>query len=353
MRTADRIEPISDRSELAQSRSDKASTSEFWMRSISFAGLHRILHVLAERSEGLTPAELNSIIVERRIYETQRKLRPAPATLYHCRNTLLKLSAVLRNERRLVVNSANPHVQTLLLQSPSEDCKLDGPARESFSELVLINQACRRCFFDLFMPDANTYTAQEFREAAVSVVWKSDPNGDKTTRTVIFEATHSGRIMNVHSASEINAVLYGLRYWALDELQLADEFFCGKRGSVMYPIVLQKRDVAVEEIIEEILLLCGSDGDEWTTLSVQGLIESCGEKRRRPVAHVFDAIRRLARLHSGEVVLIPTSRSFASISAGFNQQRQDLELRSRLRDSQGRYISHIRIHDSLRSLQHV
>jgi hypothetical protein len=321
------------------------------MRSISFAGLHRILHLIAAHPTGITPGELSLIIKKQKIYETQRGTPPARATLFHCRNTLLNLNAVLRTARRLVANTANAYVLVLLGQPPSQGAELDDTSRAAFAELVLQNPDCRRWFFDLFMAKRDSYTVQDFRSDGTSVIWRRSRNGNKTPSAVILEAMHRGPFKSLQSPSEINAVLYGLRYWARDELQLVDEFFRESRGSVMYPIVVQPKAGALGDVIDELTSLCRDD-EEWTTLSVQDLLESIGEKRRRPIAHIFAAIRRLATLNSGQIVLIPTSRSFAALSAGFNQQRQELELKGYLRDSLGRYISHIRLHKTIRSSQH-
>jgi hypothetical protein len=164
-------------------------------------------------------------------------------------------------------------------------------------------------------------------------------------------STVNESIINFKSASEINAVLYGLRYWARDELQLIDEFFRNSRGSIMYPLLIEHSAETISEIVDEVISLCCDD--EWTTLSVLDMIEFLGEQRRRPVGLVLEALRKMAAQHSGHVVLIPTSRTFAALTAGLNKQRQELNLRSYLRDFHGRYISHIRIHKSIRNLEYA
>ena len=68
--------------------------SEYWMRSISFAGLHRILKAVAVFPNGLRAGELNKLVQEKEISLTRRSSPPAPTTLYHYRNALLHLGAL-------------------------------------------------------------------------------------------------------------------------------------------------------------------------------------------------------------------------------------------------------------------
>jgi hypothetical protein len=324
------------------------SPSHVWMRSVSFAGLHRILHAVASHPDGVRPTQLNLLITAKRIYETQSGKVPAAATLYHGRNTLLHIKALVRRGERLVVNGDDPHVETLLKRCAADNATLDDDSREAFAELVLQNPDCKRSFFDLFMTTKWRYTAQDFRSVGTPVTWNRRPGGGKPS-PVELRSQDNTQVMTLRSHSAMNAVLYGLRYWARDELNLIDEFFDDKRGFLMYPIIRQPKESAVRQIEEAVRHLCNPDA-EWTTLSVRDLLEQFGERKGWPVSHIFAAIRRLASVNPGHIVLIPTSRSFAALRSGFNEQRQELELRSYLRDSVGRYISHVRLHQSIRSL---
>lgn len=347
--------------ELNPDNDSSNKASPFWMRSISFAGLHRILHTLAEYPGGLKPIELNTLIKERKIYITQRGTTPTLTTLYHCRNTLLNIKAVERRAQRLLVNRENPCVRILLTQPSPIDSKLDEASREAFAEMVLQNVECKRFFFDLFMPEETLYSVDKFRTAGSPVTWNrpkasGGPRGPKGQEEnfskIILESDKSNRSLTISSPSELNSILYGLRYWARDELQLIDEFFTENRGSVMYPILTQNVRTAAEDIAGEVISMCSTE-NEWTTLSIQQLLIICGEQQRHPISHVYAALRWLSEKYFGHVVLIPTSRSFATLTAGFNERRQELELRGYFRDSLGRYISHIRLHKTLRKLHHA
>src|SRR5438874_1682395 len=137
------------RRRLSENGQRNAFSEQLWMRSISFAGLHRILHVIASSQHGLTAAELNALVTKGRLYHTRRGAVPAPTTLYHCRNTLLKLNAVVRDGRQLVANIKNHNVRTLLEYAPPEEGRLNDSCRVAFAELVLANHDCKKWFFNL------------------------------------------------------------------------------------------------------------------------------------------------------------------------------------------------------------
>ena len=131
-------------------------SSAYWMRAVSFAGLHRLLRAVAERPGGLRAGEINELVLGGRVTLTPRESQPKPTTLYHYRNTLLRLGALRRDGRRLTPDTANPHVRDLLdVPAPADgEQSLTAAARESFAALVLNNDECRSLFFDLFMPSA-------------------------------------------------------------------------------------------------------------------------------------------------------------------------------------------------------
>lgn len=321
-----------------------------WMQAVSFVGLLRMLHLVAESPEGLEAHEIDSTVREQGILRTRQGAILARTTLYHYRNTLLHLQALRRSDRRFAVNTKNPYARVLLDQ-PALDVYtgLNAVAREAFAAMVFENTDCKAFFFDLFMPGTGTYNVQQFRTSGCSVTWQWQHSG--SSRQVVLQSNDGARLLYLCLPSEIRSVLYGLRYWARDELKLIGEFFREGRGTVMYPIIASAHGMPASEIACYILSL-REEGKEWTTLSLRDLIHHCCEQLRQPLASLFATIRWLYGEHPGQMVLIPTSRSFATLTAR-SRQREELELRSYFRDPQGRYISHIRLHSSIGRLDHV
>ncbi len=327
---------------------DGARPNDYWMRAVSFAGLHRILKAVADSPNGLTAGAINGLVRDNDISLTRRSSAPAPTTLYHYRNTLLRLCAIKRDGRMLRANEDDPYVSQLLRQPTPENGvqSISDAARDPFAALVLNNEQCKSLFFDVFMPlETSSYSVSDFRNSGLPVKWTREHPA--LSREVLFLNNTTGRTIRFSSPAGESAVLYGVRYWARDELQLIDEY--GKRsdgGTIMFPVsqagaCSTTLDPTVLQTVR-ILLSLRTPG-EWTLFSVADLIARCCESRRRPIRVLFDAIDWLRREWPGHIAMIPTSRALATLTAT-SPQRDALELRRYYKASNGPYISHIRIH---------
>ena len=333
---------------MANKRPYPVEQSKYWMRAISFTGLHRILKAVADFPNGLRASEINKLVQEKDISLTRRSSPPAPTTLYHYRNTLLHLRALKRDGQMLRVNYDDPDVYKLLRQlAPANgDQPLCNTAKDLFAALVLKNEQCRSLFFDLFMAsDASSDSVSNFRQNGVPVKW-SRPYSSRT-KEVIFQNSTTGRTARLTSHASVAAILYGVRYWARDELELIDEYTQRPDGStIMFPVLQTSPsekgiDSAVLHTIRFILSL--RKPGEWTSFSVFDLIVRCCENRRQPIRVLFRAIDRLLHEWPHHIVLIPTSRALATLSAT-SPQRENLQLKQYYKTSNSPYISHIRIH---------
>ena len=321
------------------------------MRAVSFAGLHRILNAVGDTPTGLRAKEINDLVLEGVVTLTPRSSQPKPTTLYHYRNALLRLRALVREGRKLVANDDNPHVRALLRQpSPADgDQSLSDAAREHFAALVLGNGQCRGLFFDLFMPrEKSAISVSDFRKNGLPVNWARKTSSGTTQ--VFFENKMTGRAVRHNSSGIVPAILYGLRYWARDELRLIDEYGQGTEGSVvMFPVNGRSSSAAgcessVHQAVRFLLRLRTTD--EWTLLSISDLIVDFCQVHRQPRTLLFDAIDWLRREWPHHTVMIPTSRALATIAATSPQQ-EILELRRYYKSSRGPYISHIRLHEDV------
>ena len=325
--------------------------SEYWMRSISFVGLHRILKAVADFPNGLRAGEINRLIQENDLALTRRSSPPAPTTLYHYRNTLLHLRILKRDGRMLNVNYDDPDIHKLLNEpAPAKrDQSLGDAARDLFAALVLKNEQCKSLFFDLFMPSRISLdSVSTFRQKGCSVGWTR--HRSSRNREVVLKNSETGFTASLTSHVSISAVLYGLRYWARDELKIIDEYCKGSDGSTtMFPVFrpglsAKGVDHAVLQTVRSVLSL--RTLGEWTIFSVLDLIAHCCETRRQPINVLSDAIDWLLREWPHHTVLIPTSRALATLAAT-SPQRENFELRKYYKAPNGPYISHIRIHKDI------
>jgi len=314
-----------------------------WMRPVSFFGLLRILRIVAGSPAGLRASELDEIIRSGGAYQTGNG-RPSRTTLYPCRNTLLRLGALKREGRRVTVERFDPLVAALLNEEQIDS--LSSTAKEHLATLVLRNSDCRRHFFDLFMRGSSDYTLADFRNRGRSVVWfweRPSPTGKRA----VLEGS-GGRSMALSFPSAIKGILYGIRYWARDQLGLIDEFFREERGFIMYPLRAFGEEEDPSRIAKQMASLAPLGNRDWVELSVSDLKVQLCEKRGQEVRSLLNAIRWLEAAYAGYVVLVPTSRAFATLTAS-SANREQLQLRGYFQDNQGRYISHIRLHNSVLS----
>jgi hypothetical protein len=304
--------------------------------------------MVARYPGGIRAGELNRQVLEEGLYRTERGF-PAKSTLYHCRNTLLNLGVLERQQRMLLVANSNPIVRRLLAAPLPDDDSLSPVARQAFADLVLQNQDCLSQFFGLFLTSDTPVSAEEFVRAAQPVVWtqQSQPHA---ARTIELHSVARGTSAYLTSPVAIRSVLYGIRYWARDDLQVIDEFFETGRGSVMHSVRLNTSEQDALAVVSQILGLPADAGD-WTTTSVNALLRSICEVGQYRVSTLFDAIRAMLTRYPSHIALIPTIPNFAAISAT-SRNREAFELRGYFTDAQGRLISHIRFHNSLRGLKH-
>ena len=321
------------------------------MRAISFAGLHRLLQAVADAPAGLRAREINGLVLEHGLTLTPRRLPPKPTTLYHYRNTLLRLTAFAREGLRLRANLHNPHVRELLRQPApaSDDQSLTDASRDHFAALVLNNHDCRTLFFDPFMPCATTCrSVSDFREHGCPVTWTRQPSTHAPT--LVFRNSTTKRTTNHPARLGVPAVLYGLRYWARDQLALIDEY-CDRpdEGATMFPVFrrahppVQPEPVVLQAVQFMLSLRAPHTADEWTVLSVSDLITRYCQAHHQPRTVLFDAIAWLHREWPRHTALIPTSLGLATLTA-VSLGQQNLVLRRYFKPKRGPYISHIRLH---------
>ena len=324
---------------------------KYWMRAVSFAGLHRLLAAVAAAPAGLRARDVNALVLNGRVTLTPRRPRPKPTTLYHYRNTLIRLGALARDGLRLHANRDDPDIAALLAEpAPANgDHRLSHAARERFASLVLKNEDCRALFFDLFQPARGPRrTVADFRRHGAPVSWTRRLPPDPAA--IVFRNHATGRETTHAARAAVPAVLYGLRYWARDELALVDEY--SERTldrTTLFPVAAPPagpadRDAAVLHAVRFLLSLRARHADrEWTMLSVSDLIVEYCQDRRQPRSVLFAAFDWLRRRWPGHTILVPSPLGLATLAATSPQQ-QDLALRRYYKPANGPYVSHIQLH---------
>ena len=317
-----------------------------WMRgSVSFVALRELINYIAQHPEGVRPKEMETWAREKVRLRTQSGKVVSKTTVYHYRNTLRHLGILVVVNGRYRIAGENPLVFELLEVIRPGTPGLSLQERECFAQFVVQNPDCRAHFFDLFMPKGIAdYDLEGFLEKGRPVVWRRVEIENKRIEE-LYNVEQNEKRRWIRSEDERQAILYGVRYWARNELGFIDEIFLEGTGGLMFPVYLKGPvpDPRALEALQETL----SAHDEWTSFSLQKLAASWGPKYHISLERLYGTLKWVYRQFPQYVVFVPTSESFATITAT-SPQAEIYHLRGYLQDEKGRYISHMRVHQKLR-----
>lgn len=314
------------------------------MRAASFVGLRDLIGLVAEHPEGLRAHEIETAVKQRQLFLTRRGRVPSRTTIYHYRNILLHLGVLVRQDRLYRVDRDHSIVRRLMpILSPGLPGLSDGE-RLLFAELVVNNADCRRLFFDLFLPGEHAYGLDDLLASTWHVAWSAESEAEfRRIRLRTLEDACTEQWLSTED--QVQAILYGVRYWARDELLLLDELFLEDLGGVMYAI-RARMPVPDPEVVRAFLATIDTT-DAWTTLAVRDAIYDWGPFCHAPISRIHETLRAIHRIYPEYLVFIPTSEAFATITAA-SWAAEEYQLRGYLKDEQGRYISHLRVHRKLK-----
>ena len=276
-----------------------------------------------------------------------RGLNPGATTLYRYRSTLHRLGLMSNQGNSWRVELADALVHTLIGSCPGESPSLVPQARVPFAEAVLRHPDCRALLFDLFMPDhSSALDFSAFSARSTPVAWRHTRKG-KHSRLELWNR-HTGESRCYEQEQAVLSVVYGLRYWVRDELEIVDEYAeLGENAATLFPVspVPDRERAREARVLDAVRFVLGmrSDGAQWTTFEVSELIRRYCVERRQARRILFSGISWLCRHRARSVVLVPTPVAVATLSAS-SSNREHLELTRYYRDARGRLIGDVRIH---------
>jgi len=319
-----------------------------WMRgSVSFVALRELIGYIAQHPEGVRPKEMETWAREKARLRTQSGKLVSKTTIYHYRNTLRHLGILVVANGRYQIAKEQPLVFKLLETIRTGTPKLLPQERELFARFVVQNPDCREYFFDLFMPEGITdYDLGGFLAKGQPVVWRRMEIEEQRIEE-LYNLEHREKRRWIRSEDERQAILYGVRYWARNELGFIEEIFLEGTGGMMFPVYLggPVPDPRILKALQEAIF----PQEEWTFFSLREIATTWGPEYRVSLKRLYGTLQWTHRQFPQYVVFIPTSESFATITAT-SPQAEIYHLRGYLRDEKGRYISHIRVHRKLKEV---
>lgn len=322
----------------------RSPSSSYWMRGVSFATLHRTIYAFAGAESPVRSRDISDFVSGdlRRV----RGVSPGATTIYRYRSTLHRLGLMSKRARLWRVELDDPLVRTVVKLCPAEGPSLVAQARSHFADAVLRHPDCRAVLFDLFMPDGcGALDLRTFCARSTPVTWRHVRSGRHSRLEAWNRSTGQRQCHEHHQA--VLSVLYGLRYWLRDELEVVDEYAeRGENAAVLFPVhPLREGESGWDaQVLDAVRFVLGTrSGAPWTTLEVADLIRRYCVDRRQARRVLFAGIDWLRRHRPDSVALVPTPVAVATLSAS-STNREHLELARYYRDGRGRLICDIRVH---------
>lgn len=321
--------------------SDEASW--LWMWPVRFVPMTHLLHAIRDAGGSVTAAEMDQLLSGIGTPLTGTGRPPGRTVLFHYRNVMLHLGCIRREGRQYRVNAEDHDVAALLAAPPSDG--LHPVARDGWANLVLRNEDCQTHFFVAFAKQTPLYNITQFRREAERVYWSVEGS----VQSGIFHVQGPTHSVEVAGEYRIRPLIYALRYWARDELQMTDELATPGSRVAVYAIAAPEDQPSMQDLTRSLSAMVDAS-QEWTTVSIRAAVESCGVALGASARRTLEAVDALVRANTDRIMLQATSRAMATYAAVSNK-REDLVLRTYYRDGAGRLISHLLMHRSVREPQ--
>jgi hypothetical protein len=310
---------------------------EYWMRATPLLGIRRLGMAAVSSDRPLAAKELNKLLLSLHIVECgDGRASVGPTTLYHYRRAAERLGVLVRQGRRLTPNMADRDVREFL--DPARADMTDSVVRGAAWRIVTRCAEPKRFFFDLFVIGGTEYDSGDFTLRASPVGWRTYREDRRTFASLTNLATGAECVLD--GPVKVSSIIYGVRYWAKNELCVIDEYY--EHGTEHDRVVMYPTQDGSEQAAKDLLAERLDRSAEWSTLSLRELITAGCVPRRIRREVLYRKIAALKASMPDSVVMIPAPPSLAALTARSRGQA-DLQLQNYMKYGNA-YVSHVRIH---------
>ncbi len=308
-----------------------------WMRYVDFSKLVDALCYIREHEGKLRAKDLGFLGIEKGFFRGISGKPFSLTTIYHYRKILEHLQMVTVKERRYFTNDFKG--LDILLNKQKDSKELDENEREVLADIIVRNIDCQTYFLNVFSIKSKSFSAAEdFRQNASFIVVETPTHGSMNLTNPL-----TGASVSLNKNTDMQAIFWGVRLWALG-LGLTDEIFTYIEGRRIFPL-LHKESMLASDILMTLFKELEFT-QSWETYSIPELTKSLASRLRISTKEFHNALRELISKYPQYVDFIPTSTGFISMKASF-VRRDPAFLKGYLKDSKGRYISHIRLNKEI------
>ena len=334
----------------------------FWMRWVNFRSLRDILLLVKANPARLRATDLARLSTDEGILLGKQGQPLGPTTHYHHRRTLERLGLLLKHEGRYRLNDELPESSALTACAAYGE-ELDNAEKKAFSKVVLQNEDCRAIFFNTML--RSTVHIGEFEEFIAQaqpielrvaqgksrardlgrLVSDEESDGCSQEGSVAIRPTESQEWTVFSGTNAIQAIHFGLRAWCVDQLNFLDEVLHAGGVYTIYPRHMSPY-LSPNELNVFMAELLRFEG-EWATVRVGDFALACGVEQRVSFGQTMGVLNSWMQKYPDLVAAISTNERF--ITSGLAANQREALLKGFLRGPNGAYVSHLRIHQDLRS----
>ena len=308
-----------------------------WMRRVDFTKIRDALQFVSEHNGQLRAKDLEKLGIDKGFFRRKNGQPFSRTTMYHYRKVMEHLQMVKVDRQHYFVEDRSQFGE--FIKQGGELGVLSSEEKEILANAIILNSDCQSHFFHVFSMSQKMFTsAEQFRTEASYITAQTDKEGIIVLKNPKTEVRYE-----LDTNDKLQAIFWGVRLWAVD-FQIIDEILTYSEGRVIFPI-LRPKSLKVSEIVKSILSEL-RPRETWETISTPELTRRWSPYLRVSTQELHDAIKPIQARFPQLVDFIPTSTSFIDIRTPFEKQDKAL-FKGYLRDSQGRFISHIRLHHSI------
>lgn len=308
-----------------------------WMRRVNFSKIKDALQLVEEYNGRLRAKDLETLGIKRGFFRREDGEPFSRTTMYHYRKVMEHLQMIKLDQQRYFIDDTRQFAE--LLKRKGKKGALSSEDREILANAIILNAECQSHFFHIFSLSQRMFTSvEQFRNEAAYITAETDEESMIILRNPRTEVSYT-----LDTNDKVQAIFWGVRLWSMD-LRITDEIFTYREGRVIFPI-LKPGSLRGSEIVKAILTESKPE-ETWQTISIPELTRKWSPYLRVSTQELHDAIKSIQVAFPQYVDLIPTSGSFIDIRTPYEKRDKAL-FKGYIRDSQGRFISHIRLHYSI------
>ncbi len=319
---------------------------EYWMRSIDFAKAANLLRLIINSPDKWSASELNRAGIDSGIFKTSEGKPFGPTSCYRYRRILEKLDLVKKRNRRFIANLNPAECEQML--TPNDRENLSEEQRVVLGNRVVCNPDCYQTFWRAFMPSKKPNSLNEFIDDS-NPITMSPMIGPKKARkrsyVTIKRWAHADIPMEHRGYNAIQAIHFGMRNWGVNQLGFLDEFYQVGQGYHIIPVRPNQHENT--ETIERAIIESLEFRDNWAMSSISELLLRVCAKLKIPTVAVRSVLRNWIGTYPNFVA--PVTVSNRMILSAQPEKVIHPILKGFLRLSTGEHVSHLQIHNNLKS----